>query len=372
MTFEEARKKSCACIYKFTFPDGKCYVGKSKNLAKRIRLYFMSLNDEQKCTKIIEALRQFGTDSVIVDILSEPKNISDKDKELVLSILEIKYIRENDCIYPNGYNVSIGGEILGIPSEYISTNLCQSYYGGGNKPVLVYDLDGNFVQEFDSIEKCAYHFGVENSVVSSNLDKRREVFAGKYMLRQKRYGNIPEKILPFKREVVERKIVNKIYEDKVIYRTKTVVLPSNTILKYNEDGEFCGEYETLTDAALSIGRSYVTKGVLTKGYIFFEHDGGEIKQNIGKIEKKSKRLPKYSEALVGLKNEDLNLNSTGWSKLINDFKVAQYSLSGELIAVYDNIKMASYETGVPYSCIWSCVFGKTKKSKGFIWKKYEE
>ena len=38
MEFYEANKKNCACIYKFTFPDGKCYVGRTKNLAKRIEL----------------------------------------------------------------------------------------------------------------------------------------------------------------------------------------------------------------------------------------------------------------------------------------------------------------------------------------------
>lgn len=372
MKFEEAKKKSCACVYKFTFPDGKCYVGKSKNLAKRINLYLMSLRDEQKSTKVVEALRIFGTEGVTVDILSEPKNVSEKDKDLVLSILEIKYIRENDSIYPKGYNVSIGGEVLGIPSEHISINLCQSYYGGGNKPVLVYDLDGNFVQEFDSIEQCAYHLGADSKAVSANLDKRREAFGGKYMLRQKRYGKIPEKILPFKREVIEKKIVNRVYEDRVIYRDRVVAKPYGKILKYNKDGDFCGEYETLTDAALSIGRNHVTKGVLTGGYIFFEHDGGEIKQNIGKIERKAKRLPKYSEALDCISDKSLNVQSGGWSKLINDFRVAQYDLSGNLVEIYDSIKHASYETGVPYSGIWACVFGRIKKSAGFIWRKYEE
>lgn len=372
MEFYEANKKNCACIYRFTFPDGKCYVGRTKNLAKRIELYKKNLNGECKSSKVIDALREFGVSKVNVEILSEPKNLSDGDKDLVLSILELKYIRLNNCIYPNGYNVSVGGELLGIPYDCISTDLSVTPYSGGHKPVLVYDVDGNFIQEFDSIEKCAYNYGVDTQVVSSNLDKRRGLFCGKYMIRQKKYGKIPEKIAPFEREIVEKRIVNKIYEDKVVYRERVVSAPKNPILKYNEDGEFCGEYETMYDAAMSIGRSNVKKGVLTSGYIFFEHDGGEIRQNIGKIEKKTKRFPKYSDALDGISDESFNVQSKGWSTLINDFKVAKYDLSGNLLEIYDSIKHASYETGIPYSGIWACVFGRIKKSAGFIWRKYNE
>lgn len=372
MTFEEAKKKSCACIYKLNFPDGKCYVGMTKNLGNRMSLYLRNLDDDEKRTKVMDALRSFGLDAIDVEILSEPKNLSEDDKTLVLSILEIKYIRKNDCLYPKGYNVSIGGELLGIPVDCISTDNSVTHYNGGYKPVLVYDLDGNFIDEFESIEKCAYNFGVDSEVVSSNLNKYRSVFGGKYMLRLKKYGKVPQKIIPFKREVVQKKIVNKIYEDKIIYRKKVVSEPKNTILKYNADGEFCGEYDTISDAALSIGRNYVKKGVLTNGYIFFEHDGGDIKQNIGKIEKKSVRLPKYTEALEKLGDDDLNVKCSGWSHLINDFRVAQYDLQGNLLNVYDSIKMASYETGIPYSGIWSCVFGRTRKSRGFIWRKYDK
>lgn len=372
MKFEDAKKKSCACVYRLNFPDGKCYVGQTKNLSDRMCLYLRNIADTSKSSKVIEALRNFGTENISVDILSEPKNLSDKDKVLVLSILEIKYIRENDSIYPNGYNISMGGELLGIPIDCITTSISKSSYSGGYKPVLVYDLDGNFIEEFESIEKCAYNYGVDASLVSSNMDKYRSAFCGKYMLRQKKYGKVPQKIIPFKRDIVEKKIVNKIYEDKVVYRERIVSAPRNSILKYNEEGDFCGEYETITDAALSIGRSYVIKGVLTKGYIFFEHDGGEIKQNIGKIEKKTKRLPKYSDAIKSISDESFNTQRSGWSQLINDFKVGQYTREGELLNVYDNIKTASYETGIAYSAIWACVFGRTRTARGFIWRKYEE
>lgn len=40
MKFEEAKYLQCACIYKLTYPDGKCYIGQTKCLHDRMKLYF--------------------------------------------------------------------------------------------------------------------------------------------------------------------------------------------------------------------------------------------------------------------------------------------------------------------------------------------
>lgn len=52
--------------------------------------------------------------------------------------------------------------------------------------------------------------------------------------------------------------------------------------------------------------------------------------------------------------------------------MAQMSLDGKVVAEYDNIRDAAKATGIPYSGIYACVNGKTKKSKGFVWKKIEK
>lgn len=370
MNFEEARKKSFACVYKLTFPNGKSYIGKTKDLGGRMKIYERNYLAKDFTSCIGAAFEEYTLNDISIEILAEPKNLSKVDMELILSILEIKYIRKFDTITPNGYNVGIGGEILGIPIDAISTDR-EIKYTCGDKAVLCYDLDGNFVQEFDSIEKCAYNFGVSATTVGANLNSRRELFHGKYMLRLKRYGIVPEKILPFKREVVEKKIVNTIVEEKIVVKEKTVTI-KHPVLKYNADGEFCGEYDTATDAALSIGRKAITKGVLIGGYIFFDYDGGEIKQNIGKITRKDKRLPKYSEALESMNTTaDIAPYRREWKNLINDFKVAQYSLDGELLETYGSIKEASYMTDIRYSQIWANVFGRTRKCGGYIFKKID-
>ena len=55
-----------------------------------------------------------------------------------------------------------------------------------------------------------------------------------------------------------------------------------------------------------------------------------------------------------------------------DFPIAQMSLDGKVVAEYDNIRDAEKSTGIPYSGIYACANGKTKKSKGFVWKKIEK
>ena len=59
-------------------------------------------------------------------------------------------------------------------------------------------------------------------------------------------------------------------------------------------------------------------------------------------------------------------------KVSLDFPIAQMSLDGKVVAEYDNIRDAEKATGIPYSGIYACVNGKTKKSKGFWWKKIEK
>lgn len=43
-----------------------------------------------------------------------------------------------------------------------------------------------------------------------------------------------------------------------------------------------------------------------------------------------------------------------------------------VVAECDNLRDASKATGIPYSGIYACVNGRTRKSKGFVWRETEE
>lgn len=54
------------------------------------------------------------------------------------------------------------------------------------------------------------------------------------------------------------------------------------------------------------------------------------------------------------------------------FKIAQYSLNGQLIAVYDNYDDASLFTGINQRTIMSNCYGLSKKCKGYVFKHIEK
>ena len=111
-------KESVACIYKLTFPDGKIYIGQTKDLKKRMKLYLFCNNI--KVAGITHIIRSFGIDSVDVDVLCRITGMNEVDERLCLNILEIHYICELNSVAPNGYNTSLGGEIFGIPNEVLA------------------------------------------------------------------------------------------------------------------------------------------------------------------------------------------------------------------------------------------------------------
>lgn len=366
MKIEEAKKRRCACIYKLTFPDGKGYVGQTRDLRSRIGLYERFGTEDGN--KVSEAIREHGLGDVEVSVLAEVSGLSPEDLSLALAVLEIKYIRQEGTIWPDGYNVSIGGEILGIPAEVINTRWGLGF-GGPNRSVLVYDAEGKFVSEYDSIQKCAYSLGVDEDDIRGHLDKRNNLLKESYMLRSKKYGVIPESIIPYRPKKVEKVV----YETRVVTkeREKVVVKRGRPVLKYDKEGHYCGMYETAVDAALSIGVQNIKKGILQHGYMFMDYDGGEIRQEIGPIGRGDVRLPRYSAVLEASENGMLAVErrSNGWGHLINDFRVGQYGRDGSRIDTFGSIKEASYMTGIPYSSIWACVFGRAKTARGYIWRK---
>ena len=114
MELERLVSRKDSCVYCLEFPNGMRYVGKTSNLGNRLRLYVRNVESGEG-GKVCDALMEFGFSEVVLSVLASVSGMSKDDTELCLSILEIKYIREMDCVWPKGYNVSFGGEVLRIP-----------------------------------------------------------------------------------------------------------------------------------------------------------------------------------------------------------------------------------------------------------------
>lgn len=411
MTFEEAKKKSVSCIYCMEFPNGKKYVGKTKDLGDRIRLYERYGNGNKALSGAID---EFSVESTSISVLSEVKCANRIDLELCLSILEVKYIRElGTTDAEKGYNVSFGGEVLGIPIGYLTTDKdTVNAYNTGCKAVLLYDENGDFVKEYESIAKCSYDIGVDETIISGCLDTKK-FFIGKWYLRTKRYDYAPKHIeicapkskerVVYKDVIVEREKIQTVVVPKIVEKLverKVVVKPH--ILKYNMDGEFCGEYDCFKDACMSFTNSAsgITCGIYRKGYILFKKQGddypkqiepyhvlnkkitGEYYRPAEELEDKSSSKKPTDKKKVGRPRKEMTSDAKTYynhvrvdgknANINNNFAIGQYSLEGELLSTYDNVRDASHYTGIQYSNIMACVKGVTKKAHGFIWKRLDE
>ena len=393
MKLEEFKNSKISCIYSLVFPDGKRYVGKTKNLGSRVGIYLARGGSNVDVCSAIDAC---GIDNIELEVLQEVKCRNDVDLEICLSILELKYIRDLDCIYPNGYNKSLGGEILGISVEHITTDkeFISNWYKG-NKAVIIYDLNGDFVKEYPSIAKMAYDQGVSEDYIRPIINTKK-VYGGKWYLRFKRYDYCPEHIeinLPKAKEMVIYKdvIIEKVkYKDVIVRRevekiVERKVAKKTPILRYDMNGKFCGEYENFKDACMSFTNSSsgMCCGSYRKGYILFKKRDDNYpkeiepyhilnKKILGEYYAPANELQDKAERLQKSKTKDTALRINGkYTNINNIFKVAQYDLSDNLIKIYNSIRDASHETGYNYSNIWACVNGVTKKAAGFKWRKAE-
>lgn len=411
MTLEEAKSKSCSCVYCLGFPNGMKYVGKTKDLCGRMKLY----ERFDGCSRVMrDAIEMFGWGEIGVTILREVKCDDRVDLDLCLSLLEVKYIRDLGTLVPNGYNVSIGGECLGIPIECITTDSdVVRRYNSGAKAVLLYDLDGNYVKEYESIARMAYDLASNEEIIRPVLNTWK-VFHGKYYLRTKRYDYAPQKIevappkvrenIVYKDVIVERERVK--YKDVIVRNeiqkfVERKVVKKPHILRYDMNGDFCGEYDNLKDACLSFtaSSSGISCGVYRKGYILFKKESDDFPKKIEPYTILSKkvtgdyyrpadeledRAPNMNVDNDGLPKKKVGrpkkeksasedkerLNVDGRYTNINlDYPICQYTLDGDFVRKYDSIRDAAYYTGLTYANIWACVVGRTRKSQGFIWRK---
>ena len=89
-------------VYKAEFPNGKVYIGKSKNFESRKMSHFYNSN-YKKTTKMNNAINKYGFDNIKWEVIFESEDIdiiNEKEKEYIIFFDSIKI----------GYNISTGGD----------------------------------------------------------------------------------------------------------------------------------------------------------------------------------------------------------------------------------------------------------------------
>jgi group I intron endonuclease len=182
-------------IYKITNPEGKAYVGLSKDIKKRFQshkaLQFKGNN------KFRESLIKYGWDSHFCEILEEIdiSNLNRNEGNALLRKQERYWIDKLNTFY-NGLNENGGGSGCGSHtpeskqkiSKALKNKPKPSDFGANRKkwqhtdefkskikaaprcPILMFDLKDNFIKEFPTQQSAAEYLGVKKNAIWNFLN----------------------------------------------------------------------------------------------------------------------------------------------------------------------------------------------------------
>lgn len=286
-------------IYKITSPNGKVYVGKTYNLKNRISDYRCKRHRSKKSI-IISSIKLYGWESHKFEVIEVVIDSLMNDRE----IYWIDKLQTYAYSYANGMNLTRGGDgqrhswkndkervdkarlrkgensptwgkvlsqdtknkISKSVSDYNIKNrkvpLKQCYEALSkviSRPVICYDLNGNFAGEFNSVKLAAFKLNVDRKTLNDALNKRQK-HGGGYIVKDK-FEGYPLKI--------------KVDKSKLCIKKRPILCVLN--------GEIMGEYKTLPELANNIGvkvntvrDAFFSKRITRTGYYFVFKDEYKI------------------------------------------------------------------------------------------------
>lgn len=90
--------------------NGKCYVGQSLKLRRRLLKHINNLEHNRYDAPIYRAFKKYGLEAFELKILKSWHNALDGRTKYYLDLYEKQYIEEYNSLVPNGYNQTIGGD----------------------------------------------------------------------------------------------------------------------------------------------------------------------------------------------------------------------------------------------------------------------
>ena len=285
--------------------NGKKYVGQtSRTVEIRIREHF-SAKDK---LPIHCAIAKYGVENFNITELEKLSNISFDALLEELNKYEMYYIQNFDS-KNNGYNCTLGGNDITHMNEL--------------SPVLMYDLNGVYINRFESIRQACGSTGYNSSSISTACSKYKDyIRTGCHIFR---------------------------YEDNPLTEedAENIRLKYPKIYQFDFDGNLLNTFDTLVEAKnymKSIGVSVSNDNI---GYASVNHNkscGGYIWR-------------RYPDTF------DTYELPTRISKQVEQRDM----YSGELIAIYEHCADASRKTGFAECAINSCCNNNALQSNGFYW-----
>lgn len=393
-------------IYMYTSPNGKSYIGQTIREEQRRKLW-RSSRYHYAGDKIDRARKKYGNDSFKYDILFEKEFSTDEIATIWLNVAEQYYIKLYDTVN-KGYNCEIGGggfanhkgAINHHHGGYKLSEETKRRIGEGAKawqntpegkakmaaarkgikrkkgyriekkfkPVIQLTLDGEFIQEYSSIQDAGIAIGGLNSKCKINIGnvckgKRDSAEGYKWMYSDDYYNfflhpetaDIPQRV----KRAIDCIANRHTPKEKKKYPHKPrpkkdgpkINRFAQQIGQYNLDYELVKVWRCATEAANSLGiwqtnisRAARTLGVYM-GYYWRKYNGQQVCS------------PKPKKKIIRPK---------AWKKVV------QMDMNGNILNVYDNIRKACDAVGANNKSLMSrCLNQKVDRAYGYKWKFYD-
>lgn len=268
-------------IYKITNKNNNMsYIGQSVNPQKRLMEHIYGRKNK-KDTYIDKTMKKYGIENFIFEIIDSSNNQDEIDK------LEKEYIIKYNTLKPNGYNILKGGR--------------EQQGAWNSKPIDEYDLDGNYINTYESAGYYSQCINSEYNNLSINHSCR-----------------------------TKRRYKDRYFRYKGDEKPTKYVKPKSTRIKkvyqYDLEGNFIKEYESVTQASKETNTNRTSiincvNGIYKKANDYVWSYSNKI--NIDEIN------PKYDIKTVIYKcNENKEVlekyNNTREAEIKNNFKYNSY------------------------------------------------
>lgn len=161
-------------VYKHTFPNGKVYIGITK---QKLCDRWWRGKAYRHNQYMLNAVEKYGWDNVKHEVLFE--NLTE-DQALLKETELIKLYRCNKKMY--GYNILVYGNRKGIKhTEATKLKISESKKGSipcNRKKVKQFDKNGNFIQEFSSRTEAQSKTGIDFRLISHVCCGKRKSAGG--------------------------------------------------------------------------------------------------------------------------------------------------------------------------------------------------
>ena len=190
----------------------KSYIGQTA-----VSIHKRMINHKEKCKNhpshsiyLYTDARDYGWDKFDVYEIEKIECSSKEELRICLNEKEMSYIKQYNSLYPEGYNISEGGDVL--PNTY---DECMVYK---------FDLDKNLIASYESISEAARLNNLSQADISNCCNGIKVITVGGF------YWS----------------------KSKVLTLNSNIKRQKTRVDMYNIDGKFIKTFDSLNEAAIEI------------------------------------------------------------------------------------------------------------------------